>query len=180
MVRRALALLALVALLPAAAAADDPRGTGAAALSGQWKLVWNTTSYGGALAGGHYVQVLSDGPLHWTDSVRDLRRLGGGPGAFDASPRCEGYADLSADDVAVMRDLGRAMYDLQLPDSGRGLNMAFLELIVSRAGRNYVAGVVNYLPGGANLDPRIKRAHAIFARFACPNPPPTPAARRAP
>ena len=172
MIRRLFATLALVALLPAAAAADDPRGNADTALAGQWKLTYNLSVFGGLTTGGHYVQVYSDRRLHWTDSTRDIRSRTN-PADFN-NPRCEDSTELTAADFAAMRDVGRAIYDLQLPDRGTGVNTAFLELTVTRGGRDYIAGIVHYVPTLENLDPRLQRAQAVFARFACPAATPTP------
>ena len=75
-----------------------------------------------------------------------------------------------------MRDVARAIYDLQLQDRSFGGNSAFLELTITRDGRDYIAGIVHYPPQLENLDPRLKKAQAIFGRYACPSssPPPQP------
>ncbi len=170
MIRRLIAVLAFVLMLPAAALADDPRGTADDALAGTWKLTWNLVPFAGPTTGGHYVQVYSDRRVHWTDSVRDMF-VRGRP-VLDASARCEDSTQLNADDFAAMRDVARAIYDIQLQDRSFGAGVSFLELTVTREGRDYIAGIVHYPPALENLDPRLKRAQAIFARFACPSPSP--------
>ena len=172
MLYRLFAIIALVAVLPAAAVADDTRGNADTALAGTWKLTWNFTPFGGGTTGGHYVQVYSDRRLHWSDSVRDIF-VRGRP-SFDASTRCEDSTELTTGDFAAMRDVARAIYDLQLQDRTFGAGVSFLELTVTRDGRDYIAGIVHYPPALENLDPRLKRAQAIFARFACPSSSPSP------
>jgi hypothetical protein len=168
MIRRLFAVLALVALLPAAAAAADPRGNADAALAGTWSVSWNSHP-GGLTIGGHYVQVHSDRRVHWTDSVRDIRTARLPSGELDLSARCDATTELSPDDFAAMRDVVRAIYDVQIPDGSSGPKTAFLSVTVTRGVRRYIVGLVNYVPGDENLDPRLKRAHAIFARYACPS-----------
>jgi|GEM_PF-4196321 len=166
MLRCLFAVIALVVVLPMAAVADDPRGNADAALSGTWKLTWFFYPVG-RTTGAHYVQVYSDRRVHWTDSVHSTRVY---RPELDGKVRCEDSTELSAGDFAAMRDVARSVYDLQLQDHGGGLGDVFLNLIVSREGRNYIAGAVNYPPALGDLDPRLKRVQAIFARFACARP----------
>ncbi|HEV3087715.1 MAG TPA: hypothetical protein VGX96_10870 [Candidatus Elarobacter sp.] len=169
MIRRLLAALAVAAFVPASATAQTAvpatRGSADAVLAGTWKITWNLTTFGGMMTGGHYVQIYSDRRVHWTDSVRTFNPRS--PSEL-GTPRCEDSTELAGDDFAAMQDVVRAVYNLQLPDMGSGVNSAFLEVTVARGGRDYVAGLVHYAPSLENLDPRLKRAQAIFARFACP------------
>ena len=130
------------------------------------KLTRNFTPFGGATTGGHYVQVSSDRRLHWSDSVRDIF-VRGRPVSFDTSARCKTPSS-SPPATFAMRDVARAIYDLQLQDRAFGLGSAFLELTVTRDGRDNIAGIVHYPPALENLDPRLKRAQAIFGRYAAP------------
>jgi hypothetical protein len=168
MICRLVAMLALVALFPAVAAADDLRGNADAALAGTWEVAWNSRPSGPAI-GGHYVQVYSDRRVHWIDSVRDIRTARLPSGTLDMSARCEASTELGPDDFAAIRDVVRALYDVQLPDGSSGPDTAFLDVSVVRGGRRYIVGLVHYVPGAESLDPRLKRAHAIFARYACPS-----------
>ncbi len=168
MLRRLVAVIALVVVLSTAAAADDRRGNAGAALSGTWRLTWNFIPFAGPTTGGHYVRVSSDRRVRWSDSVRDVDL---GARVLDTSARCEDSSELTAGEFAAMRDVARAVYALQLQDRF-GRNTAFLQLTVTRAGRDYIAGIVHYPPALETLDPRLKRVQAIFARFACRSPGP--------
>ena len=173
MIRRLFAVLALVALLPATAAADDPRGDADAALAGTWSVSWD--SYPGDLTiGGHFAQVHSDRRVHWSDSVRDIRSARSPSGELDTSARCEATTELGPDDFAAMREVVRAIYDIQIPDGSSGPATAALSVTLTRGVRRYKVGLVNYVPGDEHLDPRLKRVHAIFARYACPSASPSP------
>ncbi|MDB5043262.1 MAG: hypothetical protein JWN27_3988 [Candidatus Eremiobacteraeota bacterium] len=164
MLRPILAALILVALSGAAAQADDARPSTDSALAGTWKLTWNFSGAAFSM-GGHYVQAYSDGHVHWSDSTRDPHAR------FDPTAmgvtRCEDTVQIQGADFDAMRDAARAIYELQLPDGSSGINTAFLELTVTRGGRDYVAGMLHYIPTLENLDPRLKRLNAVFARYGC-------------
>lgn len=174
MIRTLGAVLALFVFGVAPALADDARGTADAALAGTWKLTYSITGAGFASMGGHYVQVYSDGHVHWTDTTRDPRAK------FDptqiATARCEDTVQIEGADLASVRETVRAMYDLQLADAASGFNSAYLQVTITRGGRDYVASVVHYVPSLENLDPRLKRLNTIVGRYACgATPAPRPA-----
>jgi hypothetical protein len=162
MLRRILAALILVSLSGAAAQADGRPSTDSA-LAGTWKLTWMITS-APSMLGGHDVQAYSDGHLHWSDSTRDWTQ-------FDpmtmGKARCEGTVQIQGADFDAVREAARAMYELQLPDGRSGMNTAVLQLTLTRGGRDYGAGMLRYIPTLENLDPRLKRLSAMFARYAC-------------
>ena len=164
MLRPILAALILVSLSGAAAQADDARPSTDSALAGTWKLTWMITS-APSMLGGHNVQAYSDGHLHWSDSTRDSRAQ------FDpmtmGKARCEGTVQIQGADFDAVRDAARAIYELQLPDGRSGMNTAVLQLTLTRGGRDYGAGMLRYIPTLENLDPRLKRLSAMFARYAC-------------
>jgi hypothetical protein len=166
---RRIALAAVIAFAPCAALADDARDATDVS-AGIWKLVYNATQVG-PMIGGRYVQAYSDRHLHWSDTTRHVgaRML---PGDFGQA-HCQDGADIAPDEMNVLRDLARAMYALELPDLQNGPNTAFLELVVTRHGRDYIANIVHYPLSGASLDPRLARAAAIFSRYHCPASPPT-------
>lgn len=166
---RRIALATVIGFAPCAASADDARDATDVS-AGIWKLVYNTTQVSLTI-GGRYVQAYSDGHLHWSDTTRRIspRML---PGDFGQA-RCQDGADIAPDEMNVLRDLVRAMYALELPDLQNGPNTAFLELVVTRHGRDYIANIVHYPLSGPSLDPRLARAAAIFSRYHCPAPPST-------
>ena len=107
MLRPILAALILFSLSGAAAQADDARPSADAALAGTWKLTWNISASTFS-NGGHYVQVYSDGHVHWSDSTR-------APGArFDpmamSTARCEDTGQIEGADFDALRGVVSAVF----------------------------------------------------------------------
>lgn len=172
---RLLAVIALIVILPAAAVADDSRGNADTALAGTWKLTWNYTPFGGPTTGGITSRSIPTGGFtgvtrYATSSFAGVHRRSIRARAVKTRPNSTPAILPRCETSAVPSTISSCRTGPSAPA------LLFWELTVTRDGRDYIAGIVHYPPALENLDPRLKRAQAIFGRYACPSssPPPHP------
>ncbi|MBV8577277.1 MAG: hypothetical protein JOZ58_19830 [Acetobacteraceae bacterium] len=145
-----------------------------------WALTYIYHAEGGRAFDEREVIVNSDGTLHWHDTAVPPRTLSpvprmapyNGPATaappMTPPPSCDGKDHLRRAEMSSLRALAAALYDVEIPDEGPGLEHSYVALRIQRDGRSFSVGGASFDPWHQNLDPRLVTVTKILKRYRCP------------